>query len=48
MAKDMFNSKIGVKEIYFAPGAGHAKSINIDLNRYEEVTADFYDDFIRK
>ena len=33
MAKEMFNNKIGIKEIYFAPGAGHAKPINTDVNR---------------
>ncbi len=48
MAKEMFNSKIGLKEIYFAPGAGHAKSINVDVKKYEKVTADFYYDVIRK
>ena len=46
MAKDMFNSKIGLKELYLTPGAGHAKSINIDVKEYEKKTAEFYDDFI--
>jgi len=48
MAKEMFENKNGIKEIYFAPGAAHAKSINTDVNRYEAVIADFYSDVIGK
>ncbi|MPN12830.1 hypothetical protein SDC9_160150 [bioreactor metagenome] len=48
MAKEMFENKNGIKEIYFAPGASHAKSINTDVNRYEAVIADFYSDVIGK
>ena len=48
MAKEMFENKNGVKEIYFAPGAVHAKSINTDVNRYEAVIADFYGEAIGK
>ena len=48
MAKEMFNNKIGIKEIYLSPGAGHAKSINTDVNRYEAVISAFYGDVIEK
>ena len=48
MAKEMFNSKIGLKNIYFAPEAGHAKSINIDVNQYEKAITDFCNDVIKR
>ncbi|MGL5269652.1 MAG: alpha/beta hydrolase, partial [Selenomonadaceae bacterium] len=48
MAKGMFENKIGGKEIYLVPGAGHAKAINVDVKRYDQVTAAFYDNFIKK
>lgn len=48
MAKEMFENKNGIKELYFAPGAVHAKSINTDVNKYEAVIADFYGNAIGK
>lgn len=48
MAKEMFENKTGVKEVYFVPGAGHAKAINIDVKRYDQVTSAFYGALINK
>ncbi len=48
MAQEMFENKAVSREIYFAPGAGHAKAINIDVKRYDQVTAAFYGALIKK
>lgn len=36
MANKMFNKKNGIKTLYYAQGAGHAKSINVDKVKYQD------------
>lgn len=41
MANELFNKKNGMKALYYAQGAGHAKSINVDKVKYREEINSF-------
>jgi len=41
MAREMFESKTGVKGLYYAPLAGHAESLDVDKIRYVQEIGNF-------
>lgn len=43
MSEKMYDKKKGSKKLYIAEGAGHARSIEIDMERYEKEVIEFVD-----
>jgi fermentation-respiration switch protein FrsA (DUF1100 family) len=41
MANDLYSKKTGIKALYYAKGAGHAKSIDVDKVKYNEEIVNF-------
>jgi fermentation-respiration switch protein FrsA (DUF1100 family) len=41
MANDLYSKKTGIKALYYAKGAEHAKSINVDKAKYQEEVVNF-------
>lgn len=48
MSIDMFNAKSkGIKKLYIAEGAGHARAIEVDKKKYEEEVMNFVDEVLK-
>lgn len=41
MARDLYNRKTGLKRLYYARGADHARSLNVDQKKYRQEITDF-------
>ena len=44
----MYNAKKGIKKLYMAEGAEHARSIEVDKESYEREVMDFIDNLLIK
>ena len=48
MAKDMYDKKTGIKALYYAAGAGHAESYQVNMAKYCTVIDDFLETALKK